>query len=397
MEESIFYHVDVNSAFLSWEAARRLRLNPSAVDIREIPAVIGGDQSRRHGIVLAKSIPAKKYGITTGEPIATAVKKCPNLQLIKPDYELYVENSRMLMNLLKQYAPAVEPFSVDEAFCDMTGTGRLYGDPVAFACRLKDEIKDSFGFTVNIGIGPNRLLAKMASDFQKPDRVHTLFKEEIPDKMWPLPVEDLLFVGKNTASKLHHLGIHTIGQLALCDPALLSGHLKKQGITAWQYANGRCDDFGADHTIANKGYSNSTTLSSDITSATIAKQVLLSLCETVGARLRADNARISVIAVTIRNCDFQNTSKQTSLYSSTNVTDEIYQQVCRLFDELWDGSPIRLLGVSTSKATQTDNYQYDLFCSQQHEKLKKLDSAVDNIRARYGEGSIKRATFLDKP
>lgn len=394
MEESVFYHIDVNSAFLSWEAARRLRLDSAAIDIREVPAVIGGDQSRRHGIVLAKSIPAKKYGVSTGEPIASAVKKCPNLMLVKPDYELYVENSRMLMELLKNYAPVVEQFSIDEAFCDMTGTKRLYGDPIEFAYRLKDEIRKSLGFTVNIGIAPNRLLAKMASDFQKPDRVHTLFKHEIPDKMWPLPVEDLLFVGKNTASKFHSLGIHTIGQLAHCDPSLLSHHLKKMGLTAWQYANGECDDFGSDHTVANRGYSNSTTLSSDVTSAQIAKQILLSLCETVSARLRADQARISVVAVTIRNPDFENVSKQTSLYSSTNVTDEIYAEVCRLFDELWDGSPIRLLGVSTSKATTEDNYQYDLFHSEQHEKLKKLDSAVDTIRARYGEDSIKRATFL---
>ncbi len=394
MNNQVFYHIDVNSAFLSWEAVHLLEVDPTSTDIRTIPSIICGDPSSRHGIVLAKSIPAKNYGIVTGEPVAVALEKCPTLTLVRPTYQLYANCSKQLMSLLHKYAPCVEQFSVDEAFCDMTGTTMLYGDPVKFAYQLKDEIKESFGFTVNIGISSNRLLAKMASDFEKPDKVHTLFPEEISTKMWPLPVGDLLFVGKSTTKRLHQLGIYTIGELAAANPDFLYSHLKTAGTTAWQYANGICQDFGFDHNVANKGYSSSTTLASDVTSPSIAKQILLSLCETVCARLRSDNHKVSVVSVTIRNSDFENRSKQTSLYSATNVTDEIYWEVCSLFDKLWDGSPIRLLGVATSKASTQSDYQYDLFNSTKHEKLEKLDSAIDKVRARYGDDSIKRATFL---
>ena len=182
----IIYHIDVNSAFLSWTAVKRLRDNPEALDIRTIPAVIGGDEKKRHGIVLAKSVPAKAYGIQTGEPLVQTRKKCPDILIVPPDFATYVSMSEQLMNFLKQTAPVVEQYSIDEAFCDMTGTGLLYGDPVAFAHQLKDDILNRFGFTVNIGISTNKLLAKMASDFKKPNLVHTLFPEEIPKKMWPL-------------------------------------------------------------------------------------------------------------------------------------------------------------------------------------------------------------------
>ena len=196
MAEPVIYHIDVNSAYLSWEAARRLSENPNATDIRTIPAAIGGNEEMRHGIVLAKSPAAKKCGVRTGEPLAQARRKCPDLAVFPPDFELYVKRSNEFLELLKRYAPEVEAYSIDEAFCDMTGTKSLYGDPVAFAHTLKDKIRDELGFTVNIGVSSNRLLAKMASDFEKPDRVHTLFPDEIQKKLWPLPIENLLFVGK---------------------------------------------------------------------------------------------------------------------------------------------------------------------------------------------------------
>lgn len=395
MPETIIYHIDVNSAFLSWEADAILKDNPDAPDIRNFPSVIGGNEEMRHGIVLAKSSSAKQYGIQTGEPLAHARRKCPNLKIYPPHYHLYVERSNAFMELLKRYAPSVEAYSIDEAFCDMTGTTALYGDPVDFARTLKDTIRHELRFTVNIGVSVNRLLAKMASDFEKPDKVHTLFPDEIPTKLWPLPIEELFSVGKSTSKRLRSLGITSIGELAHADYNMIVSVFKSHGDTVWNYANGN-ESAELTHTEpANKGYGNSITIPFDVTDSNTAKRVLLSLCETVGARIRAAGAYISVVQVQIVDSDFRHTSHQVTLPSSTNVTERIYECVCRLFDEAWDHSPIRLLGVSTSKATSEQYEQYNLFDMKQNEKLSKLNSAVDAIRAKYGEDSIKRACFVE--
>ncbi len=394
--DTIIYHVDVNSAFLSWEAAYRVDILGDTTDLRNIPSVIGGDEAKRHGIVLAKSTSAKKYGIITGEPLIQAHKKCPDLVVAKPNFPLYVDYSKKFITLLKEYAPQVEQYSIDEAFCDMSGTRRLYGEPVDFAHKLKDTIKSTLGFTVNIGISTNKLLAKMASDFQKPDKVHTLFPEEIPEKLWPLPVSDLFFVGSSTAKKLNNMGIKTIGELAHADLDIIKYHFKKHGEVIWNYANGIDDSSLKRPPAQNKGYGNSLTIHHDVTSRDEAKRVLLSLCETVGARIRADHSYISVVSVTIVDSEFNNHSHQMSLSSSTDVTEKIYDCACQLFDKLWDMSPIRLLGVQTSKAT-TENYQQiNMFDMDKYEKLSKLNNAIDNIRHKYGDDSIKRACFVNQ-
>lgn len=395
MAEPIIYHVDVNSAFLSWEAAHRLTEDPAALDLRTIPSVIGGSEKNRHGIVLAKSTPAKIYHIQTGEPLVSARKKCPELVVAPPNYALYVDCSRRLMELLREFAPVVEQYSIDEAFCDMTGTTRLYGAPVVFAEQLKDKIYSDLGFTVNIGVSSNRLLAKMASDFKKPNLVHTLFPKEVPDKMWPLAVEDLFFVGRSTSRKLHELGIHTIGDLAKCDVNTLRYHFKKHGEVIWNYANGRDVDTIQEHKPANKSYGNSITIAYDVTDAETAKTFLLSLCETVGARIRMDKAYISVVSVSVMDYNFQRQSHQTTLLTATNVTEVIYETACRLFDQTWNREPIRQIGVSTSHVTDEDCQQYDLFSSEKNEKLSKLNSAIDSIRTRYGEAAVVRARFIN--
>lgn len=395
MPAPIIYHIDVNSAFLSWEAARRLSENPSAQDIRLIPSVIGGNEENRHGIVLAKSTPAKAFHIHTGEPLITARRKCPDLMIIPPDYALYVSNSHSFLELLRTYAPVVEQYSIDEAFCDMTGTSKLYGSAIAFAEKLKDTIAAELGFTVNIGISSNRLLAKMASDFEKPNRVHTLFLDEIPTKMWPLPVDNLFFVGRSTSQRLHMLGIHTIGELAACDVTLLQYHFKKQGEIIWNYANGRDIELITDHKTSNKSYGNSITISYDVTDAETAKVFLLSLCETIGARIRMNHAFISMVSVTIVDFNFHRQTHQMQLSTATNVTEVIYTAACQLFDQLWNQEPIRQLGVSTGHITSSDNQQYDLFDSKKNEKLSKLNVAIDSIRSRYGEDAIRRARFVN--
>ena len=392
----LIFHVDVNSAFLSWEAAHRLTQDPSAQDLRLINAVIGGDEEQRHGIVLAKSPSAKRYGIQTGEPLAHARKKCPNLVIAPPNHALYAEYSKRFITILEEVAPTIEQCSIDEAFCDMTGTTSLYGDPVTFAHTLKDRIYTELGFTVNIGISTNKLLAKMASDFKKPNLVHTLFPEEIPSKLWPLPLEDLFGIGKSSAKRLHSMGFKTIGDLARADKQYLISNFKSQGEYIWNSANGIAS---ADLTYippANKGYGNSVTLPYDVTDVATANKILLSLCETVGARIRAEHAYISVVQVQIVDCEFVHHSRQTTLPSTTNVTEKIYDCAKQLFQEGWDHTPIRLLGVSTSKASTESYEQYNLFDQDKFEKLSKLNSAIDKIRSRYGDDSIKRACFVEK-
>lgn len=396
MAPSTIYHIDVNSAFLSWSADYLLREHLSDVDIRTIPAVIGGDEKMRHGVVLAKSTPARKFGIVTGEPLIRAREKCPGLKVFPPNQKLYAARSQSFIRLLEEVAPVVEQYSIDEAFCDMSGTEKLYGNLVEYADFLRERIYNELGFTVNIGVSTNRLLAKMASDFEKPYRTHTLFPEEIPSKMWPLPVRELFFVGKSTEKKLHMLGIRTIGDLAACDPALLKPHFHKQGLTIWNYANGRDLEYAANHEAANKGYSSETTLAADLTEPENAKMVLLSLAESVAARIRADKAYVSVVGVTLVTCEFEKYSHQKSLYSPTNLTEEIFQTAWELFTHMWKHEPIRLIGLSTGKATSHQTYQYDLFHGEQYERLSKLNNALDSIRDKYGSNAVKRACFLEE-
>lgn len=395
MDKRIVFHIDVNSAFLSWEAVYRLKHLGGTLDLRTIPSAVGGDITKRHGIILAKSIPAKKYKIQTGEPVTDALKKCPNLVLVPPNYELYEKSSRAMLGILRKYSDKVEQFSIDEAFVDMTGTESLFGSPVMIANRIKDEIHETLGFTVNVGVSSNKLLAKMASDFKMPDLVHTLFPEEIQEKMWPLPVRDLFFVGAASEKKLHTLGIRTIGELAQADVRTLQAALKKHGETIWNFANGRDVSLVEAIPADNKGYGNSTTIAFDVTDAATAKMVLMSLAETVARRLRRDKVRIEVVAISIRFDDLSYASHQSVLTSATNITKEIFETAGRLFDELWDGTPIRHLGVHTTRVTKEDaGRQLALFDHTDYEKLQKLDLAVDSIRERFGADSIVRASFL---
>ena len=341
---NVIFHIDVNSAFLSWEAVYRLHHLGGKEDLREKVSAVGGDMAMRHGIILAKSIPAKKFHIKTGETILEAKQKCPELILVPPNYGLYEKCSKAFMDILRQYSPTVEQYSVDEAFVDMTGTEGLWGDPVTAAYRIKDQIRDILGFTVNIGISENKLLAKMASDFQKPDRVHTLWRNEIESKMWPLPVSDLFFVGRATAKKLFSLGIHTIGELAHADPHLLKAHLKKHGEVIWAFSRGMDVSVVQSEAPANKGYGNSTTIAFDVTDASTAKLVLLALAETVGTRLRAAKVRAEVIAVGIKTYDLSYASHQMTLQNATNITIEIHRCACQLLTNYGTGQPSGIWG-----------------------------------------------------
>lgn len=390
MSKRIVFHIDVNSAFLSWTATQMV--NEGKDDIRLVPSVISGDPDKRTSVVLAKSIPAKKYKINTGEPITMALRKCPDLVIAPPDFKLYTKFSKAFKDICREYTPVVEEFSIDECFLDMSGMENVYPDILATAYEIKDRIKSELGFTVNVGIGSNKLLAKMASDFEKPDRVHTLFDYEIENKMWVLPIRDLLFLGKATAEKLGKLGIKTIGDLAHMDVKslrLLVGN--KVGEQLHNHANG-IDNTPVDSSPREvKSYGHSITVEENVTDKETAYKLLLSLADAAASRMRADGVKAYCISVNIRDNNFNNKSHQRQLNRPTDITLKIYGIVKELFDELWNAkAPLRLLGVTLSELTKGDGEQLSLFFeeNEQNEKLQKLDAAVDSIRNKYGDSTI---------
>ena len=386
------FHIDVNSAFLSWEAAHRLKCGDS-LDIRTVPSVVGGDEKSRRGIVLAKSIPAKAFGIKTGEPLAQARKKCPNLLVIPSNYPLYQEYSHMLRQFLYRFSPSIEPFSIDECFLEYTGMERLFSSPLHTAELIKDGIEKELGFTVNIGISENKILAKMASDFEKPNRIHTLYREEIPEKMWSLPVSDLFMVGRRTAPTLQKMGIQTIGDLAHTDPNLLCYHLKSQGFLLWNYANG-VDSSVIAPLPPPKSVGNSITIPEDADTMEKACEVLLKLSESVGMRLRKLNMRTSFLGIVIRTNDFLNFGHQKHLSDATARTNHIYDASKKLLRELWDGRPLRLLGIQASHLSPENDGQQRMWDT---EEEHRLDDAIDCIRDKFGEDILLRGRILHSP
>lgn len=416
--EQIIFHIDVNSAYLSWSSLALLEQG-SSTDLRTVPAIIGGDMEKRHGVVLAKSIPAKKYGIVTGEPIVNAFRKCPSLITEAPDHKLYHQKSEELMAFLFDICPEIEQVSVDECYMNFTPIRHFYASPLEAAHSIKDRIRDTFGFTVNIGISDKKMLAKMASDFQKPDKVHTLFTSEIKEKMWPLPVSSLFMCGRSSVQTLHKLEIKTIGDLAKADKTILSAHLKSHGILLWEYANG-IDDSPILSTPAEvKGIGNSTTLAKDVVNRDEACRTLLLLSESVGARLRDAGQLAGMVSVEIKYSSFRSVSHQTTLFSPSQTTGVIYETACRLFDELWDTSPIRLLGIRTSKlSSMQEPSQMSLFdltpkngnisfsanpsavsdgtLQPSREKLAALDKTMDDLRKKFGEKAVVRGSLLSE-
>ena len=401
MAQRIIFHVDANSAFLSWTAAYRIKVLGETEDLREVPSVVAGDKESRHSIILAKSGPAKKFGIQTGEPLFQALEKCPDLKIVPPDYPLYVEASRHFVEMLRQFSPRVEQYSIDEAWVDMTGTERLWGSPRLAAEKMRQRIWEELGFTVNIGISTNKLLAKMAGDFEKPNKVHTLFPEEMEEKMWCLGVRDLFLVGPATERKLNQMGIYTIGDLAKTDLQVIRRRLGKAGETIWHFANGRDAGVVSAQPADNKGYGNSVTTARDVATRQEAYGVLLSLCETVASRMRKDGKCGKCIGVHLRTSEFKTFSHQKTISDVTNITQEIFQAACLLFDQMWDGkTPLRQLGVQVTALFDEPYRQYDLFSGvspQQYEKKLRLDETVDALRDKFGEEIIRRAKFTDDP
>lgn len=410
-KEKVIFHIDVNSAYLSWTAVK-MQEEGFKVDIREIPCIVGGDKKSRHGIVLAKSISAKQYGVKTGEPVVNALKKCPHLEIVPPEHDYYNEQSKSLMNLLKEYTPDIEQVSVDECYMDYYGICSKFNSPIEAANEIKNRVRENLGFTVNIGISDVKVLAKMASDFEKPDKVHTLFKNEIQKKMWHLPVEELFMAGKSSVDVLHKLGIFTIGDLAKSPQNILEAHLKSHGRILWEYANGIDDGIVNVEEEEQKGVGNSTTLPEDLDNIDEIEKILLWLSEKVAGRLRAKGQLAKTIAVEIKYNNFKKISRQTTIDVATNSSTEIYEMSKELFNEVWNKIPVRLLGIRTTNLSESgEPVQMSItdMISQKEEKnfkesapktevlrdkMIRLDAAIDSIKNKYGKDVIGRASLL---
>ncbi len=393
--ERLIFHIDVNNAFLSWTAVDLLKKG-YPIDIRTIPSVIGGDEDARRGIVTAKSPVAKKMGIVTAESLYTARKKCPDLKVFPGDYHLYHRNSNELYKYFCMFTDKIERYSVDECFLDMTGTELLYPDPIKLAHQMKDEIYSKFGYTVNVGIGNNKLCAKMASDFEKPNKVHTLFSYEIEKKMWPLPVGDLFMVGKASSKVLTEMGIKTIGDLAKYDLTLLRKRFKNQADFMHEYANGIDFSEVTPRISKNKSISTTETLPNDVDNIVDLRKVLLGQANRVGRQARYQKLYAKTIAVIFKTNDFVSYSHQMKLVNPTNVTKEIYKYAREVLEKGWKKDPIRLIGIRLDNLTPDNNKQISLFDEKKDENNDKIQEVLDNISDKYGDGIIIPASLKEK-
>ena len=393
--ERLILHVDANNAYLSWTAVDMLKKGYK-IDIRTIPSIIGGDEEMRHGIVLAKSPVAKKFGVVTGETIYQAKKKCPVLSSYPVNFAVYKEYSRGMVKILRENTDRVEQYSIDECFLDMTGC-LLKGETIEErAKKISEKIKNTLGFTVNIGIAHNKLLAKMASDFEKPDKIHTLYENEIESKMWPLPISELFMVGRRSVPKLQSLGLKTIGDVAHYDEKILIKRFGKFGKMIWEYANGIDNSEVITDYGKQKGIGHSTTLKEDIQSLDKLEKVLLSLCEQVCYRLRKEKMYANVVNVQIKTNDFIERSHQRKLPNGTTSTKEIFDVAKDLLKELHGKSTnksVRLIGIRVDNLTETKQSQISLFDQVENkdtEKQNEIDNAVDKLKDRFGYGAIRR-------
>jgi len=386
-------HIDANSAYLSWTAAHMLS-NGHPVDLREIPSVVGGSEKSRHGIVLAKSTPAKKFKIQTGEPLMTVRQKCPDITIVPPDYSLYMKASQAMYEIIYSYTPVVQRFSIDECFAEITIDGGRE-EIVELAYEIKDRIHKELGFTTNVGVGLNKIQAKMGGELKKPNMVHTLWPEEIEEKLWPLEVGELFMVGQKTGAKLRNLCIMTIGDLATANTKMLENHLKSYAYLIQAYANGRDDSpVRPSNRPVVKGIGNGCTARYNVLVAEEAYLHLMSLTESVGERLRASKYCAGLIAVSYTTTEFVTKSRQRKLSVAMDSTSYIMKIAKELFDELWQGESLRKFRVRVSDLYGNDYVQLSLLETFDFEREKSLDIAVDNIRKRYGGQAIYRACFL---
>lgn len=411
----IIFHIDVNSAFLSWSAVKILRKNPRALDIRKVPSVVSGDENTRHGVITAASIPAKKRGIKTAQALSIAKRICPTLVVVNPDFATYKKYSSEFIAILKKYSPTVEQVSIDEAFMDMSGTEILYENiegidlpfPVNVAQKIKDEIKNTLGFTVNVGISSNKLLAKTASDFTKPDKIHTLWPNEIESKFWPLKIRDLYGCGKKTTEKLQEIGVYTIQDASKIPLERLISLLgNKHGEYIYNTSKGIDNSIVDPSFKPAKSYSNAVTMENDISEENFKDiyPIVQKLSTMVSKRLIQDSVKIHTITVTVKTNDFTSTSKQTTIDVETDSTKLIYNEAIKLLKAIVysgglfsQGKSIRLIGVGVSNIHK-ESAQLNLFRMIEEREKKNESSEIDKIRLllnkKFGPGKVKTAKEL---
>ena len=391
--ERKFLHIDVNNAFLSWTAVARLKAGEK-VDLRTIPSVVGGDEAKRHGIVVAKSNIAKKFGIQTAEPLYMARRKCPSIVVVPADHKFYRECSDKLYNLFLEYTEKVERYSIDECFLDLTEYLKPDEDLIKIGIQIKERVKKQFGFTVNVGVSDDKILAKIASDFEKPDKIHTLFKSEIKEKLWPLPVSEMFLVGKKSIPKLNRMGVRTVGDLANMDRAVIIKNFGKYGYTIWKYANGESGEEVNYLPEKPKGIGHSITLPYDVANIDELDTTLVELVEKVAYRLRKEDMYATVVNVQLKNSNFKNYSHQKKMLSKTDSTNDILKVAKELLRELFIGEPIRLIGVRVDGLVEKEEFQMSIFDMKEDSKNKKLDVAMDKLKEKFGYDILTRATEL---
>lgn len=377
----VIFHIDVNSAFLSWSAVKLL--TEGGPDIRLVPSAVSGDPSDRRSIITAASIPAKKLGIKTAIPVSMALRKCPNLVIVHSDWEWYRHCSTSFIDICRLYSPVLQQFSIDECFIDMTF--RLYRKDAAEVARaLKDEIKEKLGFTVNVGVGSNKLLAKMASDFEKPDKVHTLWQDEVQKKMWPLPAGDLLWVGKKTRERLSAYGIYTIGDIArLPENSLARIVGKKFAAQMHDNANGIDNEPIITEFQEAKSISVERTFAKDIVNPEELDREMFKVACTVAHRLRRQGFRCTCVSMFIKFTDFSVAQKQCQISGPTDVTALILNEARRMLGDMWDGTaPIRQVGIGLSKFTKEETEQLMLFEDPKLSFYREWDRKYDEQKAR---------------
>ena len=377
----VIFHIDVNSAFLSWTAVKLMR--EGKPDIRLVPSVVSGDPNDRRSIITAASIPAKKLGIKTAQPVSMALRTYPQLLIVGGDWMWYKECSEGFISICRRYSPVLQQFSIDECFIDMSTRCRS-DEAVEVATRLKDEIRDRLGFTVNVGIGSNKLLAKMASDFEKPDKVHTLWESEVQEKMWPLGVRDLLWVGKKTEERLMAYGIRTIGDLAKLGMGPLTRLVgRKFALQLHENANGRDDSPVETESAEAKSYSAERTFSQDLSDPKDIDKALFNVACIVAHRIRRDDFRASTVSMFIKYKDFSVAQKQCQISQPTDVTAVILNEARRMLSEVWDGwTPIRQVGLGVSKLTHENAVQMSLFEDPKMEYYREWDRQYDEEKAK---------------
>ena len=377
----VIFHIDVNSAFLSWTAVKLMR--EGKPDIRLVPSVVSGDPNDRRSIITAASIPAKKLGIKTAQPVSMALRTYPQLLIVGGDWMWYKECSEGFISICRRYSPVLQQFSIDECFIDMSARCRPE-EAVEVATRLKDEIRDRLGFTVNVGIGSNKLLAKMASDFEKPDKVHTLWESEVQEKMWPLGVRDLLWVGKKTEERLMAYGIRTIGDLAKLGMGPLTRLVgRKFALQLHENANGRDDSPVETESAEAKSYSAERTFSQDLSDPKDIDKALFNVACIVAHRIRRDDFRASTVSMFIKYKDFSVAQKQCQISQPTDVTAVILNEARRMLSEVWDGwTPIRQVGLGVSKLTHENAVQMSLFEDPKMEYYREWDRQYDEEKAK---------------